>query len=76
MTSIKTQGDLTMKLCMVCGTPTEGSVGAAGIKYSMVCQLCKDEADNELRTTLAANAKIVKSMMDTILSTVSNPKGK
>ena len=66
-----------MKLCMLCGTPTEGSVGAAGIKWTMLCQLCKDEEDGALSKTLAANAKVVKSMMDTILGTTNNsPKEK
>ena len=65
-----------MKLCMLCGVPTEGSIGAAGIKWTMLCQPCKDEEDGALSKTLAANAKVVKSMMETILGAVNTkPKG-
>jgi hypothetical protein len=31
--------------CIVCGKPTEGSVGRTGIVWPNVCQPCKDDAD-------------------------------
>lgn len=34
-----------MKKCFLCGELTEGSVGAAGIKWSSICQPCKDKED-------------------------------
>lgn len=34
-----------MQPCMICGQLTEGSVGAAGIRWPNLCQPCKDEED-------------------------------
>ena len=31
--------------CVVCGIETTGSVGAAGLRWPMICQHCKDEED-------------------------------
>lgn len=43
-----------MRPCIECGVPTEGSIGAAGLKWTMLCQPCKDQADRELATSIAA----------------------
>jgi len=48
-----------MKLCMLCGNPTEGSIGAAGIPWSFICQPCKDEEDQALARQLQAQTKIM-----------------
>jgi hypothetical protein len=34
------------KTCLLCRQQTNGSVGASGIKWSNVCQTCKDIEDN------------------------------
>jgi len=44
---------------MLCGNPTEGSVGAAGIPWSFICQPCKDEEDQALARQLQAQTKIM-----------------
>jgi len=36
-----------MKDCILCGKQTEGSVGAAGYKWSFICQPCKDSEDKK-----------------------------
>ncbi len=33
------------KRCKLCGEPTTGSVGAAGIRWSFICQPCKNRED-------------------------------
>ena len=37
-----------MKDCILCGKQTEGSVGAAGYKWSFICQPCKDSEDKDI----------------------------
>ena len=37
-----------MRLCILCGNETEGSTGAAGIRWTTICQQCKDDEDAEL----------------------------
>jgi len=34
--------------CTVCGQRTTGSIGAAGLYWPMICQVCKDAADIDL----------------------------
>ncbi len=40
--------------CRLCGAPTHGSTGAAGIRWASICQPCKDAEDGALRASLAA----------------------
>lgn len=40
------------KACVLCGQPTTGSIGAAGLRWTIVCQSCKDEEDESLRVTM------------------------
>ena len=39
--------------CLLCGTETAGSVGAAGIRWPNLCQECKDSEDAALERQLA-----------------------
>lgn len=48
-----------MRPCIECGTPTEGSIGQAGMKWSMLCQNCKDLADRELAQSIAKMAAAI-----------------
>ncbi len=45
--------------CLACGSPTTGSVGAAGVRWSALCQKCKDAADKELLDRVKAFAGIL-----------------
>ena len=60
----------TMKKCILCGTMTKGSVGAAGIKWSMICQPCKDKED----ASLAGQIEHMSKCMDWVFDRVRNPK--
>jgi hypothetical protein len=51
----KAQGE---RKCILCGKMTKGSVGKAGIKWAMICQECKDEADNALLYSLKPIAQL------------------
>lgn len=46
-----------MKECILCNKMTDGSTGKAGIKWSMICQECKDEEDRILEDRLKATAR-------------------
>lgn len=47
----------SVRECMECGKETTGSIGAAGIPWKMLCQSCKDNADNALKVNLGFDAK-------------------
>ena len=38
----------TPRPCILCRRPTTGSVGAAGLRWPMICQPCKDAEDRAL----------------------------
>lgn len=60
-----------MRKCIVCGKPTNGSVGAAGIKWPMICQPCKDKEDKEALNRL----KSYSQAFNTITKHVEPKKG-
>jgi ribosome-binding protein aMBF1 (putative translation factor) len=37
-----------MTICKLCGKQTDGSTGAAGIRWKSICQECKDQEDKAL----------------------------
>lgn len=43
-----------MKKCKLCGQGTTGSVGAAGIRWSFICQPCKNAEDRAALVSLGA----------------------
>lgn len=53
-----------MKKCILCGENTDGSVGAAGIKWSCICQRCKDLEDSILLQRL----KVINKVYDLVLT--------
>jgi hypothetical protein len=57
-----------MKNCILCGKPTEGSVGAAGLIWRMICQPCKNEEDMALLHRIQRS----KREIDAILSVVGD----
>jgi hypothetical protein len=52
--------------CMLCGCYTNGSVGAAGIKWNTICQPCKDTEDAILegRAAMMAGAMRFVAVID------------
>ena len=48
--------------CVLCGELTHGSVGKAGIKWSMICQKCKDKED----TALLNSYRPIKQLVDMV----------
>ena len=61
-----------MRPCIECGMETAGSIGAAGIKWTGLCQPCKDKADLELATSIAAYAAACDFMMPRIIKSFSS----
>ena len=53
-----------MKTCLLCGKPTDGSVGAAGIRWTRICQRCKNIEDHALVVQLAT----VKAVIDAVFA--------
>lgn len=47
------------KRCILCDEPTLGSIGAAGIRWPMVCQPCKDREDQTLARQLDHTAQTI-----------------
>ena len=52
-----------MKKCILCSEMTKGSIGAAGIKWSHICQQCKDLEDSVLLQKL----QVVNKVYDLVL---------
>jgi len=53
-----------MRACILCKKLTEGSVGAAGIKWSNICQSCKDKEDEALNERIAIQAKVMAKFLE------------
>ena len=53
--------------CILCGKETNGSIGAAGIKWKSICQECKDKEDNALANKIQYQAEIYGKMAEVIL---------
>ena len=49
-----------MKKCILCNKLTNGSVGAAGIKWDCICQECKDFEDRALHEQVRAQIAFFK----------------
>jgi hypothetical protein len=50
------------KKCILCGTRSKGSVGAAGIHWPILCQPCKDKEDKALADQLRGMATIFEAI--------------
>jgi hypothetical protein len=57
-----------MKTCILCGEDTEGSIGAAGIKWSMICQPCKDKEDQALYHSIAQLSVAVNDILGNMVN--------
>lgn len=55
-----------MKNCILCGKPTEGSTGATGIKWSCICQPCKDAEDKALAERLGYESKVLNKFWEMV----------
>lgn len=54
--------NLSVRTCVSCGCLTEGSTGVAGIRWSILCQPCKDAEDAALDRRLRDTAQVIKVM--------------
>jgi hypothetical protein len=57
-----------MKTCILCGKETLGSVGAAGIKWTIICQPCKDKEDNLLASRFGYESKVLNKFWELVES--------
>lgn len=62
----KKRGNPAIKICILCGTQTSGSVGAAGIRWSFICQPCKDREDTALLRKIEVQSKIMDCLIGRI----------
>ena len=46
-----------MKTCILCGDLTTGSIGAAGLRWKVICQPCKNREDAFLLKKINAQVK-------------------
>ena len=52
-----------MEECILCGTLTRGSVGAAGLRWTSICQICKDREDASLGEKISYQANVCSEVM-------------
>ena len=52
-----------MKKCILCNKETEGSIGAAGIRWPFLCQECKDKEDKILSDRIVGMSKVLKTIL-------------
>ena len=52
-----------MKECILCNKQTEGSIGAAGIKWPNICQPCKDKEDTMLLRRIEVEGKMLSKFL-------------
>jgi len=50
--------------CLICGKDTEGSIGAAGIKWPNICQSCKDQEDKALFERIKYEGKVFDKVIE------------
>jgi hypothetical protein len=55
-----------MSNCILCGELTNGSIGAAGIKWSCIFQPCKDKEDNALADRLGYESKVLNKFYEIV----------
>jgi hypothetical protein len=60
--------------CVLCGDLTSGSVGAAGMRWSSICQPCKDKEDKLLELLLNKQAELINSIFFSVPNDTNNGK--
>lgn len=55
-----------MRKCILCGIPTNGSVGAAGLHWNNICQCCKDKEDRALSDSLKIQCQAIDAIFDCV----------
>jgi major membrane immunogen (membrane-anchored lipoprotein) len=53
-----------MRNCIICKKETQGSIGAAGIKWACICQPCKDETDKDALQIAVYIGKVVRGVYE------------
>ena len=61
------EGSPVMRNCMLCGKETSGSVGAAGIHWTTICQACKDAEDAAYRKKVVYQAKAMDIILEAMM---------
>jgi hypothetical protein len=56
-----------MKPCKLCGVETNGSIGAAGIQWTSICQPCKDKEDKAALEQVKIQARILNVVFQKLL---------
>lgn len=54
--------------CLGCKTPTTGSIGATGARWSFLCQPCKDKADADALQSAVGVAKSLATAFDAVFA--------
>jgi len=55
-----------MAICMLCGAETNGSIGAAGLKWPTICPPCKEGEDRALAQSIKIQADVLNSVFETM----------
>jgi len=63
-----------MRNCILCGEQTSGSIGAAGYKWSFICQSCKDSEDSYVETAIKYQAKVMDKIEGLLTSNLTRGK--
>ena len=53
-----------MNKCLLCGCDTNGSIGAAGISWPMICQVCKNSEDEAVIRKIQADKRVYETVHD------------
>lgn len=55
-----------LKHCILCGEPTNGSIGAAGLVWTNCCQNCKNHEDEALAFRVKNQDNAMKLVLQTL----------
>lgn len=58
--------------CVICGKETEGSTGAAGLRWPNICQHRKNKADRDYKKRVEMEIKARKLIGDALCSRKSS----
>lgn len=48
--------------CKLCGEQTTGSIGAAGYRWTMICQQCKDKEDTAAQAQIESLGRAIRAV--------------
>ncbi len=53
-----------MRNCILCHKLTNGSIGVAGLRWTIICQPCKDKEDKALADRLSYEGKVFDKLSE------------